>query len=133
MIEPIEESEEDDFEPEKENTKEDPQSADCMTHTLAGHVNPQAMKVEESLKQQSVTILIKTRSPIHRRGQKLAGNTPGDCRKKIRRLTVRMPEVARLAGVGRLNRLYLRFWVLSVVDTPKLVAKPPVPEFYGYV
>ncbi|RZR97480.1 hypothetical protein BHM03_00026665 [Ensete ventricosum] len=34
-----------------------------MTYTLAGHVNPQAMKVEESLKQQSVTILIKTRSP----------------------------------------------------------------------
>ncbi|RZR73479.1 hypothetical protein BHM03_00024797 [Ensete ventricosum] len=36
-----------------------------MTHTLADHVNPQAMKDEESLKQQSVTILIliKTRSP----------------------------------------------------------------------
>ncbi|RWW56591.1 hypothetical protein BHE74_00036683 [Ensete ventricosum] len=63
MIERIEESEEDDLEPEEENTKEDPQPVDCMTHTLAGHVNPQAMKVEESLKQQSVTILIKTRSP----------------------------------------------------------------------
>ncbi|RWV79902.1 hypothetical protein GW17_00058900 [Ensete ventricosum] len=34
-----------------------------MTHTLASHVNPQVMKVKESLKQQSVTILIKTRSP----------------------------------------------------------------------
>ncbi|RRT33056.1 hypothetical protein B296_00037868 [Ensete ventricosum] len=34
-----------------------------MTHTLADHVNPQSMKVEESLKQQSVIILIKTRSP----------------------------------------------------------------------
>ncbi|RZS18340.1 hypothetical protein BHM03_00050586 [Ensete ventricosum] len=34
-----------------------------MTHTLAGHVIPQAMKDEESLKQQWVTILIKTRSP----------------------------------------------------------------------
>ncbi|RRT31697.1 hypothetical protein B296_00055448 [Ensete ventricosum] len=34
-----------------------------MTHTLVSHVNPQAMKVEESLMQQSVTILIKTRSP----------------------------------------------------------------------
>ncbi|RWV91774.1 hypothetical protein BHE74_00025721 [Ensete ventricosum] len=63
MIEPIEEYEEDDLEPEEENTKEDPQPVDCMTHTLVGHVNPQAMKVEESLKQQSVTILIKTRSP----------------------------------------------------------------------
>ncbi|RZR95181.1 hypothetical protein BHM03_00023991 [Ensete ventricosum] len=63
MIEPIEEFEEDDLEPEEENTKEDPQSADCMTHTLAGHVNPQAIKVEESLKQQSIIVLIKTRSP----------------------------------------------------------------------
>ncbi|RWV93699.1 hypothetical protein GW17_00043830 [Ensete ventricosum] len=63
MIEPIEEYEEDNLELEEENTKEDPRPADCMTHTLANHVNPQAMKVEESLKQQSVTILIKTRSP----------------------------------------------------------------------
>ncbi|RRT77153.1 hypothetical protein B296_00005537 [Ensete ventricosum] len=63
MIEPIEESEEDDLEPEEENMKEDLQSADCMTHTLASHVNLQVMKDEESLKQQSVTILIKTRSP----------------------------------------------------------------------
>ncbi|RRT42961.1 hypothetical protein B296_00008794 [Ensete ventricosum] len=63
MIEPIEESKEDDLEPEEENTKEDLQLADCMTHTLADHVNPQAMKDEESLKQQSVTILIKTKSP----------------------------------------------------------------------
>ncbi|RWV90295.1 hypothetical protein GW17_00047518 [Ensete ventricosum] len=62
MIEPIEESEEDDLEPE-ENTKGDPQPADYMTHTLAGHVNPQVIKDEESLKQQSVTILIETRSP----------------------------------------------------------------------
>ncbi|RRT49604.1 hypothetical protein B296_00017058 [Ensete ventricosum] len=63
MIEHIEESEEDDLELEEENTKENPQSTDCMTHTLAGHVNPQAMKDEESLKQQLVTILIKTKSP----------------------------------------------------------------------
>ncbi|RWV99159.1 hypothetical protein BHE74_00029125 [Ensete ventricosum] len=62
MIEPIEESEEDDLELEEENTK-DPQPTDSMTHTLADHVNPQAMKDEESLKQQSVTILVKTRSP----------------------------------------------------------------------
>ncbi|RWW61918.1 hypothetical protein BHE74_00030988 [Ensete ventricosum] len=51
MLEPIEESKEGDLEPEEENTKEDSHSTDCMTHTLAGHVNPQAMKVEESLKQ----------------------------------------------------------------------------------
>ncbi|RRT42084.1 hypothetical protein B296_00028954 [Ensete ventricosum] len=63
IVEPIEESKEGDLKPEEENTKEDSQSTDCMTHTLAGHVNPQAMKVEESLKQQSVTILIKTKSP----------------------------------------------------------------------
>ncbi|RZS18837.1 hypothetical protein BHM03_00051159 [Ensete ventricosum] len=63
MIEPIEESEEDDLESEEENMKEDQQPVDCMTHTLADHVNPQAMKVEESLKQQSVTILIKTMRP----------------------------------------------------------------------
>ncbi|RWV95053.1 hypothetical protein GW17_00042356 [Ensete ventricosum] len=29
----------------------------------------------------------------------LAGNTPGDCRKKTRRLTARMSEAAGLAGV----------------------------------
>ncbi|RWW83824.1 hypothetical protein BHE74_00007649 [Ensete ventricosum] len=63
MIEPIEESVEDNLEPKEENTKEDSQSINCITHTLVGHVNPQAMKDEESLKQQSVTILIKTRSP----------------------------------------------------------------------
>ncbi|RWV98775.1 hypothetical protein GW17_00038358 [Ensete ventricosum] len=63
IIEPIEESEEDDLELEEENKKEDPQLVDCMTHTLVGYVNPQAMKIEESLKQQSVTILIKARSP----------------------------------------------------------------------
>ncbi|RRT57906.1 hypothetical protein B296_00018150 [Ensete ventricosum] len=63
MIGPIEESKEDDLEPEEENTKEDPQPADCMTHTLIGHVNPQAMKVEETLKQQPVIILIKTKGP----------------------------------------------------------------------
>ncbi|RWW27048.1 hypothetical protein BHE74_00040964 [Ensete ventricosum] len=33
MIEPIEEYEEDDLEPEEENMKEDPQLVDCMTHT----------------------------------------------------------------------------------------------------
>ncbi|RZS22018.1 hypothetical protein BHM03_00054778 [Ensete ventricosum] len=63
MVEPIEESKEDDLELEEENMKEDSQPVDYMTHTLAGHVNLQAMKVEESLKQQLVTILIKTRSP----------------------------------------------------------------------
>ncbi|RZR71661.1 hypothetical protein BHM03_00006262 [Ensete ventricosum] len=62
MIEPIKESEEDDLKPKEENMKEDPQLADCATHTLAGHANPQAMKVEESLKQQSVTVLIETKS-----------------------------------------------------------------------
>ncbi|RWW77446.1 hypothetical protein BHE74_00014394 [Ensete ventricosum] len=62
MIEPIKEFEEEALEPKEENTKEDPQPVDCTTHTLANHTNLQAMKVEESLKQKSVTILIKTRS-----------------------------------------------------------------------
>ncbi|RZS28942.1 hypothetical protein BHM03_00062600 [Ensete ventricosum] len=40
MIEPIEEPErEEDLEPEEENTKEDPQPTNCMTHALADYVN----------------------------------------------------------------------------------------------
>ncbi|RRT40910.1 hypothetical protein B296_00035471 [Ensete ventricosum] len=35
----------------------DPQPADCTTHALAGYANPQAAKVEESFKQQPVTVL----------------------------------------------------------------------------
>ncbi|RZR73683.1 hypothetical protein BHM03_00026953 [Ensete ventricosum] len=62
MIKSIEESEEDVQEPEEENTQEDLQSINSMTHALADHANPQAAKVEESLKQQPVTILIETRS-----------------------------------------------------------------------
>ncbi|RWW02933.1 hypothetical protein GW17_00033950 [Ensete ventricosum] len=63
MIKPIKESkhEEEDLEHE-ENTKEDLQPADCMTHALAGYANPQTMKVEGFLKQQPVTILIESRS-----------------------------------------------------------------------
>ncbi|RZR90505.1 hypothetical protein BHM03_00018392 [Ensete ventricosum] len=64
MIEPIEEleREEEGLEPKEENTKEDPQSADCMTHALAGYANSETLKVERLLKQQPVTILIKTMS-----------------------------------------------------------------------
>ncbi|RWV82938.1 hypothetical protein BHE74_00042897 [Ensete ventricosum] len=62
MIEPIEEFKEEDIESEEENKKEEPQSANCTTHALAGHAKPQAIKVEESLKQQPVTILIEIRS-----------------------------------------------------------------------
>ncbi|RRT40758.1 hypothetical protein B296_00047584 [Ensete ventricosum] len=72
MIEPIEESEEDDLEPKEENMKEDPQSVDCMTHNLADHANSQAMKVEESLKQQLVTILSETRSTNNFMNSKVA-------------------------------------------------------------
>ncbi|RWV88936.1 hypothetical protein GW17_00048941 [Ensete ventricosum] len=42
---------------------------------------------------------------------KLAGNTPGDRRKKIGRLTARMPEAVGLAGV----KPCLACWSLSVV------------------
>ncbi|RWW36135.1 hypothetical protein BHE74_00058862 [Ensete ventricosum] len=61
MIEPIQESEEEDLE-HKENTKEDPQPTNCTTHALVDHANPQAMEVKESLKQQPATGLIETRS-----------------------------------------------------------------------
>ncbi|RRT31633.1 hypothetical protein B296_00059261, partial [Ensete ventricosum] len=57
MIKSIKEYKEEVQEPEEENTKEDPQPADCTTHALVGHTNPQAIKVEESFKQQSVTVL----------------------------------------------------------------------------
>ncbi|RWW03889.1 hypothetical protein GW17_00032921 [Ensete ventricosum] len=57
MIKSIKEYEEEVQEPEEENTKEDLQPADCTTHTLADHANLQAAKVEESYKQQPVTVL----------------------------------------------------------------------------
>ncbi|RZS04814.1 hypothetical protein BHM03_00035206 [Ensete ventricosum] len=57
MIKSIEESEEEVQEPEEENTNEDPRPTDCTTHALASHANPQAAKVEESFKQQPVTVL----------------------------------------------------------------------------
>ncbi|RRT68051.1 hypothetical protein B296_00011546 [Ensete ventricosum] len=57
MIDPIKESEEEDLEPEEENMKEDPQPADCTTHSLAGYTNPQMIKVEGSLKQQLIVVL----------------------------------------------------------------------------
>ncbi|RRT56001.1 hypothetical protein B296_00025501 [Ensete ventricosum] len=56
MIKSIEESEEEVQEP-KENTNEDSWPTDCTTHALASHANPQAAKVEESFKQQPVTVL----------------------------------------------------------------------------
>ncbi|RWV79625.1 hypothetical protein GW17_00059211 [Ensete ventricosum] len=43
-----------------------------MTHALAGYMNPQAVKVEESLKPQPVTILIKTRSTNNFMNSKVA-------------------------------------------------------------
>ncbi|RRT64384.1 hypothetical protein B296_00016529 [Ensete ventricosum] len=72
MIKSIEESKEEIQKPEEENTKEYPQSTDCTTHALAGHTNPQAVKVEESLKQHPVTVLIKTRSTNNFMNNKVA-------------------------------------------------------------
>ncbi|RZR89280.1 hypothetical protein BHM03_00016979 [Ensete ventricosum] len=72
MIKYIEESEEEVQEPEEENMKEEPQPADCMTHALAGHTNSQVAKVEESLKPQPVTVLIKTRSTNNFMNSKVA-------------------------------------------------------------
>ncbi|RZS06439.1 hypothetical protein BHM03_00037087 [Ensete ventricosum] len=53
--------------------------------------------------------------------RKLTGNTLGYCRKKTRRLTARMSEAVGLVGV------------LSTVDSPKPMPKPPIPRFYEYV
>ncbi|RWW65965.1 hypothetical protein BHE74_00026683 [Ensete ventricosum] len=72
MVKSIKESEEEVQEPEEENMKEDPQLADCITHALADHANPQAAKVEEFLKQHPVTILIKTRSTNNFMNSKVA-------------------------------------------------------------
>ncbi|RRT47531.1 hypothetical protein B296_00021608 [Ensete ventricosum] len=58
MMKSIKEYEEEVQEPEEENMKEDSQPTDCTTHALAGHANPQATKVEESFKQQPITVLI---------------------------------------------------------------------------
>ncbi|RRT70466.1 hypothetical protein B296_00011917 [Ensete ventricosum] len=72
MIKSIEKSEEEDQELEEENTKEDPHPADCTTHALAGHTNLQAAKVEVSLKQHPITILIMTRSTNNLMNSKVA-------------------------------------------------------------
>ncbi|RRT47461.1 hypothetical protein B296_00037293 [Ensete ventricosum] len=72
MIKSIEEYEEEIQKLEEENMKEDPPSVNCTTHALAGYANPQAAKVEESLKQHPVTILIKTRSTNNFMNSKVA-------------------------------------------------------------
>ncbi|RRT36074.1 hypothetical protein B296_00040219 [Ensete ventricosum] len=69
MIKSIKESEEEFQEPEEENTKEDPQSDDCMTHALASHANPQAAKIEESFKQHPITVL--TNNLMNGKGEQL--------------------------------------------------------------
>ncbi|RZS05503.1 hypothetical protein BHM03_00036036 [Ensete ventricosum] len=46
----------------KENTKEDQQSTECTTHSIAGYTNLQTMKVEGSLKQQPITVHTDTES-----------------------------------------------------------------------
>ncbi|RRT31843.1 hypothetical protein B296_00053047 [Ensete ventricosum] len=81
--------------------------------------------------------------------RKLVGNTLRDRRKKIGRLTVRMSEVAELAGWWVYRRLP-GFWATVVVDPPRLgglltqgqqvnhsypgvcAAEPPVLGFFGY-
>ncbi|RZR93465.1 hypothetical protein BHM03_00021972 [Ensete ventricosum] len=72
IIKPIEESKQEVQETKEENIKEEPQPANCTTHALAGHTYPQAAKVEESLKPQPVTVLIKTRSTNKFRNSKVA-------------------------------------------------------------
>ncbi|RZS16803.1 hypothetical protein BHM03_00048873 [Ensete ventricosum] len=61
---------------------------------------------------------------------KLAGNTLGDCRKKTRRLTARIPEDAGLVGGQRVNRPYPG---VRAAEPPKSAGKPPVPSFSDYI
>ena len=58
VIEYLEES----LDNKEEDAKEEPQLTEVMVHALAGYSNPQTMKVEGLLKQQSITILIDTGS-----------------------------------------------------------------------
>ncbi|RWV96760.1 hypothetical protein BHE74_00033125 [Ensete ventricosum] len=69
MIKSIKEYEEEVQEPKEEKMKKNPQSADCMTHALAGHANSQVAKVEESFKHQPVTIL--TNNLINGKGEQV--------------------------------------------------------------
>ncbi|RWV94837.1 hypothetical protein GW17_00042589 [Ensete ventricosum] len=69
MIKSIKEYEEEVQEPEEENMKEDPQPTNCMTQAIAGHANPQVAKVEESFKQQPVTVL--TNNPMNDKGEQV--------------------------------------------------------------
>ncbi|RWW70945.1 hypothetical protein BHE74_00021346 [Ensete ventricosum] len=58
MIEPIQESKEEDPEPEQKDTKKDPQPVISTVYALVGHTNPQTMKIEGFLEQQPVIVLI---------------------------------------------------------------------------
>ncbi|RWV79573.1 hypothetical protein GW17_00059267, partial [Ensete ventricosum] len=71
MIEPIEESKEEDPEPE-EDTKKDMQLVVSTVHALAGYTNPQAMKIEGFLEQQPVIVLIDTKSTNNFMNNKVA-------------------------------------------------------------
>ncbi|RWV79511.1 hypothetical protein BHE74_00057071 [Ensete ventricosum] len=61
--------------------------------------------------------------------RKLTGNTPGDRRRKTRRLIARMPEAARLAGGQWINRPYPG---VRAVEPPSSAGEPPIPGFSGY-
>ncbi|RZR82762.1 hypothetical protein BHM03_00009241 [Ensete ventricosum] len=62
LIEPADESEQEEKDLEHENTEKDLQSTDCIVHAVANYANPQTMKIEGFLKQQPITILVDTRS-----------------------------------------------------------------------
>ncbi|RRT43709.1 hypothetical protein B296_00039143 [Ensete ventricosum] len=96
MIKFIEESEEEVQEP-KENTKEDLQPADRTTHVVAGHVNPQVTKVEESFMQQPVTVL--TNILMNGKGEQVTS-----CEKHgsevMMILTQRLQKLAEISGAS---------------------------------
>ncbi|RZR78167.1 hypothetical protein BHM03_00003421 [Ensete ventricosum] len=96
MLKFIEESEEEVQEP-KENTKEDPQPADRTTHVVAGHVNPQVTKVEESFMQQLVTVL--TNILMNGKGEQVTS-----CEKHgsevMMILTQRLQKLAEISGAS---------------------------------
>ncbi len=66
MIKPVEEEViehlEESLDNEEEDVEEEPQPTEVMVHALTDYSNPQTMKVEGLLKQQSITVLIDTGS-----------------------------------------------------------------------
>ncbi|RRT50874.1 hypothetical protein B296_00015900 [Ensete ventricosum] len=113
MIKSIEESEEEIQEPEEENTKEDPQLAYCTTHALVGHVNPQVAKVEETFKQQLVTIL--TNNLMNGKGEQV-------CKKhRSKVMTISTQHLQKLAEITGASTELSRLLLTKLYDIHMLI------------